>query len=82
MAAKLYIVLLELQRQTGRDTNLLLDQVGTCDHLCHRVFHLQAGIHLHEIIAILLIQKKFERTRIAIANLFYRPDGLGTNFLA
>src|SRR5712692_9768924 len=82
MAAKLQRVLLELKRHTRRDTYLLLDEIGACHHLRHRVFDLQARIHLHEIVAILLVKQKFERTGVAIADLLDGANGLFTHIAA
>ncbi len=49
------------QRQTCRNFNLPLDQVEPGDHFSHRVLHLQAGVHFHEIELAARIQQKLNR---------------------
>src|SRR5579859_2578966 len=82
MAAKLQRVLLKLERQARRDTYLLLDEIGACHHLRHRMFDLQARVHLHEIVAVLLVKQKFERACVAVADLLHGANGLFANLVA
>src|SRR5437764_11911403 len=45
------------------------------------MFNLQAGIHLHKIIAVLIVKQKFECARVAVPYLFDCMNGLRPNFL-
>ena len=49
---------------TGCDTQLLTHKIGTRDLLGHRMFHLDAGIHLHKVEAAILIEEKLDGTGI------------------
>src|SRR5579859_515132 len=82
MAAKLQRVLLDLERQTRRDAYLLLDEIGACHHLRHRMFDLQARVHLHEIVAVLLVKQKLVCASIAIADMLDGANGLFANLVA
>src|SRR5665647_2800274 len=68
VAAKLDVALLERQFFVGCNAYLLLHDVDTCDHFCHRMFHLHASVHLDEIKLAVFIQE-FECSRAAIADL-------------
>ena len=48
VAAQRDVVLVERQALTGRDAQLLADDVDAGDHLGDRVLHLDAGVHLEE----------------------------------
>src|SRR2546425_8454561 len=82
MTMRAQVFLPELQRHASSNTDLLLDQVGTCHHLGHGMFDLQAGIHLHKIIMALVIKQEFERAGVTISNLLHCLDGLHTYFPA
>ncbi len=45
-----YVLLREAEGLPGRDPQLPLDQVQARDQLGHRVLHLEAGVHLHEVV--------------------------------
>src|SRR5690348_1345367 len=68
MPTKLYILLAQLQRHPGCNAYLLFDKIKPRHHLRHGMFYLQARIHLHEIVAILLIDQELKRTSIAISD--------------
>ena len=51
-----------------RDHDLALDQVDVGDHLRDRVLDLNAGIHLNEVQAPVLIHQKFDRARVGVAD--------------
>src|SRR5665647_1615430 len=68
VAAKLDVALLERQFFVGCNAYLLLHDVDTCDHFCHRMFHLHASVHLDEIKLAVFIQE-FECSRAAITDL-------------
>src|SRR5450759_1301148 len=80
VTAKLQRILLQFERHTRRDTYLLLDEIGASYHLRHRMFDLQARIHLHKIVAILLVKQEFERASVAIADLLDGANGFFTYF--
>jgi hypothetical protein len=48
VAAHAHVHLRQAQRPVGGDRELLLDDVEAGRHLGHRVFDLQARVHLHE----------------------------------
>jgi hypothetical protein len=45
------------------------------------MLHLQTGIHLHEIVTILLIYQELERASVAISYLLYSADGLHAHLI-
>ncbi|CAM5405732.1 hypothetical protein SSPIM334S_07814 [Streptomyces spiroverticillatus] len=49
------VFLLMGKRFSRCDIELFFDKVKPCNFLCHRVFDLQAGIHLKKIKMILLV---------------------------
>ncbi len=49
VAVEPHLGLLDRQRLAGRDAQLPFDQIEAGDRLGHRVFYLQAGVHLHEV---------------------------------
>src|SRR3989440_3696257 len=55
MAVKANILLLKMQWQARRDTDLFFDEIGTGYQFRHRMFNLQTSVHFHEIIAVILI---------------------------
>ena len=48
MAGRPHVALLETERFTGRDPELVGDQVSPGDELGHGMLHLEPGVHLHE----------------------------------
>src|SRR5947209_16013094 len=79
---KVNMLLLKMEWQAGRDTDLLLDEVGTGHQFCHRVFDLQACVHLHKIIVIVFIYREFERPGVTISDGLYSADRLHAHFVA
>ena len=67
------LILGQFQRLPVGDTKLLAHQVYTGNHLAHRMFHLQAGVHLDEVELTVLV-KEFQRTSRAVAELPGRGD--------
>ena len=49
------------------DTQLPFDQVQAGHGFCHRMFHLQAGVHLHEVKLAAGVQQELQRARAFIA---------------
>ena len=56
---QLNILLLDGELEALSHLDLLLNEVNPGDHLRHRVLHLNAGVHLHEVEALLLPQKLY-----------------------
>src|SRR6266536_4442918 len=61
MTMELDIALLQLQTHLGSDAYLFLDQIEARQQFRHRVFNLQACVHLHKIVMVLLVQQELER---------------------
>ena len=57
-----------------RDENLFLHQVAPVNLLGDRVLHLDAGVHLDEIIMALVIDQEFHRARVLIADRLRQLD--------
>ena len=55
------LVLAAGQRLAGGDPQLPFDQIQAGDQFGDRMFDLQAGVHLHEVEAAVLIQQEFHR---------------------
>ncbi len=62
------------QRPPARHPNLFLDNVDAGHHLCDRMLHLQAGIHLQEIKVLVFVEQEFDRPRIDVIHGFGRFD--------
>ena len=60
---------------TGCNTQLLAHKIGTRDLLGHRMFHLDAGIHLHKVEATILIEEKLDGTGIDVADFAHGGNG-------
>ena len=52
------------------DQDLRTHQIHAGDHLRHRVLHLNAGIHLDEVVMALAVHQKFQRSGVGVAHLF------------
>nr|MBA2814278.1 hypothetical protein [Candidatus Pantoea persica] len=57
MTANDHVILLDRERLTGSDTQLLFDQVYVSDHLGHRMLNLNTGVHLNEVELTVFIQE-------------------------
>ena len=55
------LLLSQWQALPGGHTQLPLHQILAGNHFSYRMFHLQAGIHLHKIEGTILIKQKFHR---------------------
>ncbi|EAU65714.1 hypothetical protein STIAU_7808 [Stigmatella aurantiaca DW4/3-1] len=55
--------------------DLLAHQVHPRDELRHRVLHLDAGVHLHEVELAVLIQQVLDGPHVVVAQLAHRLDG-------
>ncbi len=71
MAADLDVLLPPGQRHAGGNLDLLLDQIDARHLFRDGVLDLNPRVHLHEVEAPLLVQKKLDRARVAVV------DGLG-----
>src|SRR5260221_8260648 len=74
MPAQRHIGLGEIQRLTCRDTELLAHEIQPRHHLRHRVLDLQARIHLHEIVVVVLVHQELHRADAFIAEIEHRFD--------
>merc|ERR1719397_271347 len=71
-AAQLKLFLCHRQLFSCSSSQLPLHQVGVGDHLSHWVFHLQPGVHLHEVEVELLVHDKLHS---AGTNIVHSPGG-------
>src|SRR2546422_1025205 len=58
-----------------RQPDLLLDQIQAGDALGHRMLHLDAGVHLHEVEVAALVEEKLDGPDVVVADLLHRLDG-------
>ena len=56
------------KRFAGRDEQHLLDEVDAGDRFGHRVLHLDARVHLHEVEVALLVEQELHRAGVGVAN--------------
>ena len=68
MAFQGYILLRDLQRLALRHPDLERHQIKTRDGFGHRVFHLQAGVHLKEVEGAAVVQQELHRACADITN--------------
>ena len=68
MAFNHNFILLDGQRLTRCDAQLLFDQVNTGNHLGHRVFNLNTGVHFNEV-ELAVFEQELKSTRPAIADI-------------
>ena len=66
----------------GRDLDLLLHEIAAVDFLGDRVLHLDAGVHLDEVIVALVIDQELHRAGIHVADRFRELDRGVAHFLA
>ena len=71
VAVEFYVALLDGKSSAGSNANLLEDQVDVGDHLGHRMFDLNARVHLDEVEFAVLI-KKLDGADTEIADLAHR----------
>ena len=58
----------DAERLAGCDANLLAHEVDAAHHFRHRMLDLDAGIHLHERAAAVLVHEELERACAAVAD--------------
>src|SRR5260370_599180 len=76
VAVKVHIALRDCEFIGVRDADLLQNEIDVGDHLGHRMLDLNAGVHLDEIEAAVLVQE-FDRADPEIVQLPHGPrDGL------
>src|SRR5699024_86853 len=63
------VLLPELERLAGGDAKLRLDDVDARDFLGDGVFHLDAGIHFHEVEAAVVVEQELDSAGIHVAAL-------------
>ena len=54
------------ERLSRRDADLLFDEIDAGDHFRHRMLHLDARVHLHEVELPVLIQQKLDGAGIDV----------------
>ena len=76
------VILSQGQWIAGGDFELELDQVDARDHLRHRVLHLDARVHLDEVVLTFnIVEHELHRAGIAVTDLLAQRDGgLGETF--
>ena len=82
MAALLNLFLGVPQFLAGRDANLLADQIDARHQFRDRVFHLDAGVHLDEVVVVLLVHEELAGAGVVVLGLLRQPDGRGTYLLS
>ena len=70
-----------IQRIPFFNEDLGLDDVNARHFFCHRMFHLDTGVHFDEIIILVSIHQKFQSTRTLIAHMFRQFHSIGKNML-
>ena len=75
MAGELDLLLLDGDGFAPGDAQLLGDQVDPRHHLGHGMFHLDTGVHFHEIEAAAAIHQEFHGARTLVANGAGRSHG-------
>jgi hypothetical protein len=77
MAVEDNVFLIELKPLSRCNQNLFAHQVGVRHELGYRMLDLNAGVHLHKIEVVILIQQKLHRTRV---NVPYFSTGAHSQF--
>ena len=75
VAAVRDVVLRERQRVARRHADHLFHEIGARDHLGDGVFHLDARVHLHEVVVQLIVQQKLDGARRRVAHGLRRAHG-------
>ena len=70
------------QSSTGGDLDLGCDNVDTCDLLGNGVLHLDTGVDLDEVVAVLLVDKELGGTSISIVDGLGEPDSILEDLIA
>ena len=81
-AVDLHILLADRQLLAVGHPDHLLDQIDAGNQFCHRVFHLEARVHLKEIEIPVSIDDELNRPGAAIIHRFRQGHGLLTHRLA
>ena len=74
VAANLHVALVDAQLLPGGHFYLQLHDVSAGDHLRHRVLHLDAGVHLHEIKVTVAIHQELHGARTRVIDSMRSPD--------
>ena len=70
MTARCDIFLAQAKRSTGRDLDLLADEVRAGDHLGDGMLHLQPRVDLEEIEFAARVEHELDRARVLVADRF------------
>ncbi len=76
------LLLAERQRLAGRERDLFLHQVDPGGDFGDGVLHLDARVHLDEVVAALGVDEELERADIPVAKLHRRRNGAARDLLA
>src|SRR4051812_9027719 len=71
------VVLLERQLLAGRDQDLLLDQVNAGHLFGYGVLDLDAGVHLEQVIALVLVDQELDRAGVGVIRGFDQAHRAG-----
>ena len=82
MSINFHIVLFVLKMVTGGDKNLLLHKIYTCNLLCNRVLHLQAGVHFKEVKVLFDVHKELNCACSVVVARTRQSHSLVAHFLA
>ena len=74
MTAKLDVFLTMRQLLSGRDQELITNQIDSGNQFRYGMLDLNAGVHLHEVEVLSFIHQKFERADIRISDVLHRLD--------
>ena len=67
VAAKAHLVLLDTERFTRRDEDLMTHEIKAGDRLRHGMLHLQARVHLQEVELAIFVHDELNRARVGVS---------------
>ena len=70
------VILRQAELLAGGDADHLLDKVEAIDHFCHRMFHLETGVHLKEVEILVGTDDEFDRAGGPVADGARQLNGL------
>lgn len=73
--------LLESQRISSSDEDLLLNKIDTGDLLGDGMFHLEAGVHFEEVEILVLVDQEFNGTSALVTASFSEGNSLGSHLV-
>lgn len=73
--------LLESERISSSDEDLLLNKIDTGDLLGDGMFHLEAGVHFEEVEILVLVDQEFNGTSALVTASFSESNSLGSHLV-